>query len=117
MTTSLIHTMNADDLANVPFHQNTPGVTRFIAPFFPHHLAVHEVGPVNDPPAEYTFLHRHDDHDEINIIISTGKLVYKIQLGNDEYIVQNNASIWIPRGMLHSANVVEGSGYFIAVRV
>lgn len=117
MTTSLIHTMSPDDLANVPFHQNTPNITRFIAALFPHHLAVHEVNAVNQPPEAYTFLHTHNDHDEINIIISPGKLVYSIQLGDEEHIVQSNASIWVPRGVMHSANVLEGSGYFIAIRV
>jgi quercetin dioxygenase-like cupin family protein len=116
-TASLIHKMEPDDLANVPFHQNTPDITRFIARFFPHHLAVHEISPVHKQPETYTFLHKHVDYDEINIIISPGKLVYRIQLDNDEYIVNNNSSIWIPRGVMHSANVLEGAGYFIAMRV
>lgn len=104
-------------LANVPFHEDTPSITRYFAADFPMHIAVHEISTVLSPPEEYTIPHLHDDCDEINIIISEDKLVYKVQIGSDKYIVHNNTSIWIPRGMLHSANVIEGSGYFVALRL
>ncbi len=114
---SLIFDMIPSVLSNVPFHTDTSAVTRYFASAFPCHMAVHHVSPVFTPPAAYTQPHIHDDHDEINIIISPDKLIYKIQLGGDDYIVHNNASIWIPRGKLHAANVLKGSGYFIALRV
>jgi len=114
---SLIFDMMPSVLSNVPFHTDTTAITRYFAAAFPCHMAVHHVSPVFTPPAAYTQPHVHEDSDEINIIISPGKLIYKIQLGSNEYIVQNNTSIWIPRGMLHSANVLKGSGFFIALRV
>lgn len=104
-------------LSDVPFHQDTRSVTRLFAENFPVHLAIHEISPVSTPPVEYTEPHVHDDSDEINIILSTQSLWYKIQLGATEYMVQNNSSIWIPRGMVHAANVLQGSGYFITIRL
>jgi hypothetical protein len=104
-------------LSNVPFHRNTKSITRYFAKNFPLHLAVHEVSPVLVPPVQYTDPHIHQDTDEINIIISKKNLLYKIQLGDDEYTVSNNTSIWIPRGMIHAANVLSGSGYFITMRL
>jgi mannose-6-phosphate isomerase-like protein (cupin superfamily) len=104
-------------LANVPFHSNTSAVTRFAAKGFPLHLAVHEISPTLAPPAQYTFPHVHEEHDEINIILSRHNLVYDIQVGADEYIIEKNACIWIPRGAEHSANVIKGSGFFITIRL
>jgi mannose-6-phosphate isomerase-like protein (cupin superfamily) len=103
-------------LSNVPFHENTESITRWFAAGFPVHLAVHEVSPVIAPPFEDTQPHVHDDTHEVNIIISQHLLLYKIQVGNEFYTVSNNASIWIPRGVVHAANVLQGSGYFITMR-
>ena len=104
-------------LSNVPFHNNTKSITRYFAENFPVHLAVHEVSPVLTPPKEYTLPHVHDDSDEINIIISRDALLYKIQYGDDTYTITNNSCIWIPRGTVHAANVLIGSGYFITMRM
>jgi mannose-6-phosphate isomerase-like protein (cupin superfamily) len=81
------------------------------------HLGVHQVSPVSTPPPKYTEPHVHDAYDEVNLIISEQELVYRIQLGNDVYTVSNNACIWIPKGTVHSANVIKGSGYYIALRI
>ena len=114
---SLIHDMLPVPLDNVPFHYNTDVITRYFAAGFPLHVAVHEVSPVSEPPDEYTLPHLHDDCDEVNIIISQGDLLYRIQLGDEEFTVSNNSSIWIPRGIIHSANVMKGSGFFITIRI
>jgi mannose-6-phosphate isomerase-like protein (cupin superfamily) len=114
---SFLFNMLPIPLSNVPFHENTKSITRYFAEKFPVHIAVHEVSPVINPPATYTQPHVHHDTDEINIIISQRNLVYKIQLGDDEYEVGNNSCIWIPRGMIHAANVLKGSGYFITMRI
>jgi hypothetical protein len=115
--TPLIFNMIMSALSNVPFHKDTGSITRFIAEDFPLHLAIHEVSPVILPPSEYTEPHIHDDFDEVNIILSPNSLLYKIQLGEEEYTVNNNSAIWIPKGMLHSANVLRGWGYFITLRI
>lgn len=114
---SLIYTMIPMALSKVPFHKNTKSITRYFAEQFPLHLAVHEVSQVKIPPPEYTQPHVHDDCDEVNIIISQHDLLYAIQLDDDKYIVSNNACIWIPRGTIHSANVLKGSGHFITIRI
>jgi hypothetical protein len=114
---SLIFKMMTVPLSYVPFHSNTPFITRYLAENFPVYIAVHEVSMVIKAPTEYTQPHVHNDCDEINIILSQSNLVYKIQLDDEEYIVSSNSSIWIPRGTLHSANVLKGSGYFIAMRI
>ena len=116
-TQSLIFKMLPAALSGVPFHQNTESITRYFSKGFPVHLAVHEVSPVATTPAEYTQPHIHSDSDEVNIIISKDSLLYKIQLDTDEYIAGNNSCIWIPRGMIHSANVLKGAGYFITIRL
>lgn len=116
-TRALLFDMPAVPLSNVPFHDNTPSITRFFAGDFPLHMAVHEVSPVRFPPPEYTRLHVHEDFDEINVILSPKRLRYRIRLGEDEYTVENNRCIWIPRGTPHAANVLEGNGYFITLRL
>lgn len=113
----LIFNMIMSALSNVPFHKDTRSITRFIAEDFPLHLAIHEVSPVILPQAEYTEPHIHDDFDEVNIILSPNSLLYKIQLGEEEYTVNNNSAIWIPKGTLHSANVLREWGYFITLRI
>lgn len=104
-------------LSSVPFHTDTPAITRYFAEGFPLFLGVHEVSPVAEPPAAYTQPHLHEDYDEVNIILSPTELVYRIQVGTETHIVRNNACVWIPRGTVHSANVLKGSGYYLAIRL
>jgi mannose-6-phosphate isomerase-like protein (cupin superfamily) len=109
--------MLPSSLSSVPFHADVEQITRYFAKGFPVHLAIHEISPVRETPEVYTQPHVHMDNDEINIIISTDRLRYKIQLEEEHFVVDNNTSIWIPRGMVHSANVLDGAGYFITVRL
>jgi hypothetical protein len=114
---SLIHSLAPVPLSNVPFHYNTPSITRFFAEHLPVYLAVHEVSPISSPPPVYTHPHIHEDFDELNIVLSSQKLIYSIHLDGEEHIVSNNSSIYIPRGIIHSANVLEGQGFFITLRL
>lgn len=116
-TKNLLFNFLAAPLSNVPFHENTAAITRYVAERFPMHLAVHEISPVKIPPALYTLPHIHEEEDEINIILSTGLLRYRIMLADEEHIISSNSSIYIPRGMVHSANVLEGTGFFITLRI
>ena len=116
-TSPLIFNLLPSALSNVPFHFDTPAVTRYFADQFPLHLGVHQVSARQGPPPEYTLPHRHEEWNEVNLIISPGELAYRIRLGDDEYTVTSNACIWIPRGMLHAANVLHGTGYYIALRI
>lgn len=104
-------------LSEIPFHTDTLKVKRLFARDFPLHIAVHKILPGNDQPEEYTCSHVHYDSDEINIIISNEKLRYKIRLDDKLHHIQENTSIWIPAGTTHSANVSEGTGFFITIRM
>ena len=114
---SWIFSMIPAALSNVPFHRNTESITRWVAEDFPVNLAVHEISLDMAPPVEYTEPHLHEDWDKINIIISRHDLLYTIQLDEEKYTVSNNCSIWIPRGTVHAANVLRGTGYFITMQI
>lgn len=114
---SLVFNLLPAALSDVPFHENTTSIARIVAAGFPLHLAVHKVSPVLFPPKEYTQPHVHEDTDEVNIILSEKHLLYKFHLGSETFTVSSNSSIWIPRGMIHAANVLAGSGYFITLRI
>lgn len=102
-------------LAMMPFHRDVPCIERYSAENFPVHVAIHKVIAASNV-AEYTASHSHDMH-ELNILLGDdGALEYSVMLGDEKYTVCSNSSIWIPRGLVHSANVIRGSGYFIVVR-
>ncbi|WP_437592913.1 hypothetical protein [Sorangium sp. So ce1000] len=103
-------------LSSVAFHQDVECIRRFFAAGFPVHLAVHRVDSAEAAGRDYTALHTHEGP-EINLILPdpTG-LEYRLELGSRVHHVTESTSIWIPPGVPHSANVVRGSGYLIAVR-
>ncbi|KYF80062.1 hypothetical protein BE20_35680 [Sorangium cellulosum] len=104
-------------LSAVAFHQDVECIQRFFAAGFPVHLAVHRVDSAEPARRDYTALHTHDVP-EINLILPdpTG-LEYRIELGSSAHLVTGSTSIWIPPGVPHSANVVQGSGYLVTVRL
>ncbi|WP_437726656.1 hypothetical protein [Sorangium sp. So ce861] len=104
-------------LSAVAFHQDVECIRRFFAAGFPVHLAVHRVDSAEPARRDYTALHTHDVP-EINLILPdpTG-LEYRIELGASVHLVTGSTSIWIPPGVPHSANVVQGSGYLVTVRL
>ncbi|WP_144558028.1 cupin domain-containing protein [Shouchella miscanthi] len=105
-------------LSSIPFHKDVPCIERFFSDEFPFHLAIHHITNANGLDEDYTNPHIHDDLDEINIIVGKeNELEYKIQLGEEEFDVSSNSTIWIPAGVKHSANVIKGDGYFIAIRM
>ena len=77
-------------------------------------IVVHIIKKAVKKARYYCEVHRHD-YDEINLILSEkGKLLYRIQLEDEVYIVKSPASIYIPKGVRHSANVISGEGIFVA---
>ncbi|WP_437337139.1 hypothetical protein [Sorangium sp. So ce394] len=104
-------------LSAVAFHQDVECIQRFFAAGFPVHLAVHRVDSAEPARRDYTALHTHDVP-EINLILPdpTG-LEYRIELGSSAHLVTGSTSIWIPPGVPHSANVIQGSGYLVTVRL
>ena len=105
----------------VPFHANgtAPLSRRVLAGAGVHeglgkHIVSHEIR--NVPPERRSYCEPHvHDCDEINILLSDSHLAYEIRLGGEVFVVHAPATIRIPAGVVHSANVIEGSGYFIAI--
>ncbi|MBI2628558.1 2-isopropylmalate synthase [Candidatus Pacearchaeota archaeon] len=77
-------------------------------------ITAHIIKKIPKKFRNYTELHKHK-YDEINLILSErGKLVYRIQIEDEVYIVKSPASVYIPKGLRHSANVLSGEGIFVA---
>lgn len=113
----LIHQNVSTPLSTVAFHHDISFIERFFADTFPLHLAIHQVSCDLPNTLMYTEPHWHDVA-ELNVIMSDEHdLEYLIQLGEEEYHVKSNASIWIPAGVMHAANVIRGNGYFVALRL
>ena len=71
---------------------------------------------VTCPPEHRSYCEPHvHDCDEINILLSDSHLSYEIRLGDEVFVVNAPATIHIPAGVVHSANVIEGSGFYIAI--
>jgi hypothetical protein len=80
-----------------------------------YHIAVHEIrGLPYSLDRSYCELHSHNCP-EINLLISFERLVFRISLGEESYICEAPSSIYIPAGVSHSANVIEGTGFFVAL--
>ena len=108
-------------LHHVPFHGSgvAPLCRRVLAgpdvhPQIKKRIVAHEIREVSAGRRSYCEPHVHDCP-EINILVSLTRLIYEIRLGDEVYIVEAPATIYIPAGLVHSANVVEGSGFFVAL--
>ena len=108
-----------ESLEKIPFHQKAP-IKRFsmlnksMVPESDTHIAVHFVNASQKIP-KYSQLHKHN-HDEINLILSEDDtLKYKIQLEDETYRVSSPSSVFIPKGVRHSAEVVSGTGIFVCI--
>ena len=108
-----------ESLSQVPFHKKAPikrlsMLSKKTIPESNIHAAVHIVD-INKKISKYSTLHKHDA-DEVNIILSQGdKLVYEIQLDDEIYKVSSPSTIFIPKGVLHRADVISGSGFFVCL--
>jgi len=111
----LIYKHVESPLSSVPFHQDVKGLQRYVAEGFPYHLAIHQFVRMDRVPETYTQPHAHP-FDELNIIIGDD-LQYNILLGDENFIVEGNHSLWIPAGVTHAANVISGTGYYVVIRL
>jgi len=109
-----------ESLSNVPFHKKAPlkrlsMLSKKIIPESNIHTAIHIVNVNDKKISKYSTLHKHDV-DEVNMILSQDdKLVYEIQLGDEVYKVSSPATIFIPKGVMHRADVLSGSGFFVCL--
>jgi hypothetical protein len=111
----------AEELSLVPFHNRdqAPLTRRVLSGVSIHQhlnrrIVLHELREVQAERRHYCDPHVHD-FAEVNLLISATRLRYLIRLGDETYVVEAPASIHVPAGLVHSANVVEGSGFFIAL--
>lgn len=105
-----------EPLSKVPFHNKTPikrisMLSQKTIPESNIHAAVHFVD-TSKKISKYSKLHCHNV-DEINMILSDEKLVYEIQLEDEVYKVRSPATIFIPKGTRHRADVISGKGMFV----
>ncbi len=106
------------DLNKLDYHQAIENIRRFAPDNFPIHVAMLEVALENGKNSTiYSAPHSHPDHDEVNILVSRSRLIYHIMLAGKVHEVAAPSTIWIPAGTEHSANVVEGEGFFICIRL
>jgi hypothetical protein len=110
-----------EELSLVPFHNRdqAPLTRRVLSSTSIHEdlgrrIVVHELREVRAERRHYCDPHFHD-FAEVNILLSSTRLRYVVHLGDETYFVEAPASIYVPAGLVHSANVVEGSGFFIAL--
>jgi mannose-6-phosphate isomerase-like protein (cupin superfamily) len=114
-------------LEKVPFHHKAPlkrilmqsedtfPDIKTILPGSNFHIAAHIITKLPKKIPKYVEPHAHNC-DEINLILSeTGNLKYKINLGNEEYIVTSPATVYIPKRVKHSAQVISGKGIYVCI--
>lgn len=106
-------------LEDIPFHDEGPLVRLLMSGAAIHpeagtHIAVHRVDAVQEASRRYCDVHEHVVA-ELNLILPVTELTYDIVLGDERYEVDGPASIFIPAGLRHAANVRAGSGFFVAI--
>jgi 2-isopropylmalate synthase len=103
----------------VPFHSEGP-LKRWLlsseemAPGSGVFIALHEFSGVEPAQRDYCRPHRHD-HDEINVFHTTSHLEVEIDLDGETVVLEAPATVLIPAGVRHAANVRSGSGFMVAI--
>ncbi|HEY8109203.1 MAG TPA: hypothetical protein VIF43_04310 [Patescibacteria group bacterium] len=83
----------------------------------PLYTAVHVVDGAPQEERKYGIAHTHP-FPEVNVLAGApGELVYRIRVGEEEREVESPAVIVIPPDVIHSANLVKGSGAFVVLRL
>jgi hypothetical protein len=95
---------------------NAAAIQRYFAAD-PLYAAVHLVGDAPDEPRSYGVAHTHP-FPEVNILAGLpGELVFRIRVDDDEREIVSPAIVVIPPGVVHSANLVRGTGSFVVLRL
>ena len=108
-----------ESLDKVPFHSKAPikrlsMLSKALIPQSNTHIAVHFVDASKNLP-KYSKLHKHN-HDEVNLILSEdSRLTYEIKLEEESYKVRSPSTIFIPKGIIHSAQAISGKGIFVCI--
>ncbi len=108
-----------EPLEKVPFHSKAPlkrfsMLSKALISQSNTHIAVHFVDASKNLP-KYSKLHKHN-HDEINLILSEDSpLTYEIKFEEESYKVRSPSTIFIPKGIKHSARAISGRGIFVCI--
>ena len=107
-----------EPLEKVPFHKNAPikrlsMLSKSLIPESDTHVAVHFVDASKKLP-KYSRLHKHN-HDEINLILANDSLSYEVQFEDEIYKVSAPCTLFIPKGIRHSAQAISGKGIFVCI--
>jgi hypothetical protein len=103
-------------MRDIHFHQNSPNIERYAPHNFPIHVASHKI--TGSPPIKYCQEHAHHRCYELNLVLpSSNGLSYEIGIDGDRHIVNYPSAVWLPPGILHSANALTGSGWFVCIRL
>ena len=104
-----------------PGYRDVAEVVRLFADGASVHVAAHWIdGAVAIVDRDYSCVHAHDDLIELNVLLGEPDgLSYQMVLGRDKPAVRLEApcAVVIPPGVPHSANVIEGRGWFVVVRI
>ena len=87
---------------------------RWMAPGSGVFIALHEFSSVEPARRDYCRPHRHD-HDEINVFHTTSRLEVEVDLDGETFVLEAPATVLIPAGVRHAANVRSGSGFMVAI--
>ncbi len=127
MTSFKIITPTVEPLGDIPFHCNRDDIIRTV--FLDTNkfkesklsIAIHNVNIESEcvnSPQQYTELHTHET-DEINILLPDEghELVYRMQIDDEIKQCAGPCSIYIPAGVPHKAEVVQGKGRFLCIKL
>jgi len=119
MSNKLIQPLLNSPFNNTPFHNNGPFNRYLLAgkglhEEFGHHIALHKFSEVDTAERDYCKPHIHNTN-ELNIILSDEPFTIRVTLEDHEYLITEPTSILIPAGVSHSANIIEGTGYYFAI--
>lgn len=104
-------------LSTTARYRDVPEVRRLEAVGSPSHVIVHEIDGAEPAERDYCDAHAHP-FGELNLVLGEpGALTFDIVLGDETREVTSPASVWIPAGVTHSANLRAGRGTFVVVYV
>lgn len=108
-----------EPLSGVPFHTDGPLRRWLLAsqamdPAMGFYIAVHDFSEVAPARRDYCHPHIHD-YDEINVFHTTSALQVDVLLGAETVRLEAPATVLIPAGVTHAANVHSGTGFLVAV--
>ena len=108
-----------EPIGAVPFHSDGP-LTRWLAASkamdqrVATYIAIHEFSDVAPESRGYCRPHSHD-YDEINLFHTASALRVDLLLGAETVRLDAPATVFIPAGLRHAANVHSGDGFLVAI--